>query len=66
MPQPPTVRTSDQLWSDQVQIVEASDALDYAMSGAAGLEILAERRQPVIYEFDGGRRRFRAPKNPYA
>jgi hypothetical protein len=62
----PVVRFSSQLWSEQVSIVEAADALDYAGTGAAGIQALAEKLQPVIYEFDGGRRRFRALKNPYA
>jgi hypothetical protein len=68
MPQDPRtiVRSSDQLWSDQVGIIEASEALDAAGPGVPGLARLIERQQPVIYEFYGGRRKFVAPKNPYA
>lgn len=58
------VRTSSRLWSEEVAQVEALDALDYAGPGAAGVEALAEKRQPVIYQF--GNRVFRAPKDPYA
>jgi hypothetical protein len=61
----PQVKMSDMSWEAQVNIVEAQDALDYAGGGRAGIEALYEKKQPVIYEFDGGRRRFRAAKNPY-
>jgi hypothetical protein len=69
MPQPSNpsqvVRSSSMLWSDQVSIVEAQEALDYAGSGSNGLALLAETVQPVVYEFYGGRRIFRDKVDPY-
>ena len=58
------VTTSTRQWSEEVAQAEAADALDYAGPGVAGVEALAEKRQPVIYRF--GNRVFRAPKDPYA
>ncbi len=61
------VHGSDMLWSAQVAIIEAADALDYVGPGDAGLELLRLRRQPVIYPFNrNGKPGFVAPLNPYA
>lgn len=62
----PKVTTSTRLWSEEVATADAAGALDYAGPGAAGIAALSEQRQPVIYEFNNGRRRFVAPKDPYA
>lgn len=59
----PKVRGSEMLWSAQVAIVDAQDALDYGPDAVAHEQ---ERRRPVIYPFNrNGRRGFVAPKDPY-
>ncbi len=61
------VRGSSMLWGAQVGIVDASEALDFVGPGDAGLELLREKLQPVIYPFNrNGRVGFRALKDPYA
>lgn len=53
-----TVHTSTQLWGEQVAILEDLD-------GKSTLRAELDKRQPVIYEFNGGKNCFRAPLNPY-
>lgn len=61
-----TVRSSNQLWGDQVGIIDAMDAMDTAGPGESGLERLIEKRRPVIYPFNrNGKPGFVAPLNPY-
>ena len=55
------VRSSSMLWGDQVGLIEAENAMDYAGVGQAGIAALEIRLPYVIYEFYGGRRRFRDP-----
>ncbi len=63
MSDPTAVRTSSMLWSEQVAIVEAAEAMDNGGAGVAGLAAMAEQLQPAIYHF--GNRVFRRAKNPY-
>lgn len=54
------------MWGDQVGIIDALDAMDFVGPGKSGLERLAEKRQPFIYSFYGGRRKFVEPLDPYS
>jgi hypothetical protein len=61
------VHGSSMLWSTQVGIIDAMDAMDYVGPGDEGLELLRQRRQPVIYPFNrNGKPGFVAPLDPYA
>lgn len=61
------VRSSNQLWGDQVGIINALDAMDSVNVGPFGRDY-TPGGSPVIYEFGGGenRRRFVRAQNPYA
>jgi len=63
MPQDPrtVVRSSNQLWGDQVGIVNAIDAMDTIADGPFSRDY-APGGSPVIYQFSGGRR-FVAPRS---
>jgi hypothetical protein len=62
-----TVRSSNQLWGDQVGIIDAIDAMDSAGPGEDGLQLLVDKRRYPIYPFNrNGRQPFVAPLNPYA
>jgi hypothetical protein len=55
------------LWSQQVGIIDAMEAMDYVGAGATGLDALRDKRRPVIYPFNrNGRPGFVAPRDPYA
>jgi hypothetical protein len=60
-----TVRTSTQLWGEQVAIMEELDYFQNPSNSAAQLAAALDRRQPVIYEFQNGAK-FRAPLDPYS
>lgn len=60
----PVVRTGTRLWSQEVAMVDALDALDSIGPGSEGLARLLDRRDPG-YEFGSGRK-FHTPKDPYA
>jgi len=61
----PVVRGSSMVWSAQVAIVDAMDALD-VVDPSLTIEQARGKRQPVIYPFNrGGRKGFVAPLDPY-
>lgn len=61
------VHGSSMLWSQQVGIIDAMEAMDYVGAGATGLDALRDKRRPVIYPFNrNGRPGFVAPRDPYA
>jgi hypothetical protein len=61
------VRSSNQLWGSQVALVDADDNMDFVSGDPSTvLDREAERLNPVIYEFNGGRNCFRRKTNPYA
>jgi len=62
----PKVSTSTRLWSEEVARADAIDTMDYAGPGMAGVMALVDKQRPVNYEFAGGKRLFRQPKDPYA
>jgi hypothetical protein len=58
------VRSSDQLWSDQVGLINAIDDIDPLRPGKFW-DDYTPGGHPVVYEFNGGRNRFVRPLNPY-